>query len=287
MRFTSMSLAQTERAPRGALGDLRSETSIAFAALGFGARQTIAAWPVLMGRCLFYVLIMAVFSALWDTVWAERLSGTHLVSLPEGGLAIYVGVTEWITLSIVSVHLRLEDDIRSGALEPHLTRPRSYLTQKVFEAFGGMLVRMAALGATGLTMLALSGRAAPDASAFAGVAVLGVLGGAIGVLIYALVGLFAFWLRRVLPVLMVMQKMMFLFGGLFAPVTLYPDWLERICLITPFAAHIFYAGYMTLESSVELFAQGLGCAVLWLATLAFACASVWRAGLARLLWEGG
>jgi len=282
-----MSLAQTDRAPRGVLADLRSETSVAAAALGFGARQTIAAWPVLMGRCLFYVLIMAVFSALWDTVWAERLSGTHLVALPEGGLAIYVGVTEWITLSIVSVHLRLEDDIRSGALEPHLTRPRSYLTQKVFESFGGMLVRMGALGVTGLAMLALSGRVAPDASAFAGVAVLGVLGGAIGVLLYALTGLCAFWLRRVLPVLMVVQKMMFLFGGLFAPVTLYPDWLERICLVTPFAAHIFYAGYMTLEPSAALFAQGLGWAALWLAVLALACASVWRAGLARLLREGG
>lgn len=261
--------------------------ALAVASFAIGWRQALAAWPVLLGRCLFFILIMLILSALWDKVADERLAGTLAQTLPPGGLAVYVGVTEWITLSIVSVHLRLEDDIRSGALEPHLTRPKSYLMQRIFEAFGGMCVRLVFLGATGLALLAASGREGPEAAAWPVIALLGVLGAAIGVLLYVLVGLCAFWVRRVLPALLVMQKLMFLAGGLFAPITLYPDWLFRLCEPTPFAAHIFFPGMMALAPSTELAARGLALQAAWIGILSMACVFVWRAGLRRLLREGG
>src|SRR5947209_10678163 len=94
----------------------------ALVALRVGAGQTAAAWPVLGGRCLFYVLIMVVLSALWDRVAAEHVAGA--LALPAGGLAVYVGVTEWLTLSLPAIHLKFEDDIRGGLLEPHLLRPK-------------------------------------------------------------------------------------------------------------------------------------------------------------------
>lgn len=271
------------------LSRARGESAAALAAASFamGWRQALAAWPVMLGRCLFFVLVMIVLAALWDKVAAERLAGTLAQTLPPGGLAIYVGVTEWITLSVVAVHLRLEDDIRSGALEPHLTRPRSYLPQRIYEAFGGMAARLVFLGATGLCLLALSGRAGPDAPTFAVIAVLGALGAAIGVLLYALVGLCAFWVRRVLPALLIMQKLMFLAGGLFAPITLYPDWLYRLCAPTPFAAHVFFPGQMAIAPSLALAAHALVLQLAWLGLLALACALVWSAGLTRLLREGG
>ncbi len=264
-----------------------NEAGLAAASFALGWRQAWTAWPVLLGRCLFYVLIMSVFSALWDKVAAERLPGTLAASLPPHGLALYVGVTEWITLSVVAVHLRLEDEIRSGALEPHLTRPKSYLAQRVFEAFGGMAVRLVALGATALALLALTGREGPSFENLAAIALTGTLGAALGVLLYVIVGLLAFWVRRVLPVLMVMQKLLFLMGGLFAPITLYPDWLYRLCAATPFAAHVFYPGAFTFMPSPALLAEALALQTLWIALIAATCVLIWRAGLARVLREGG
>ncbi len=260
--------------------------SFALASFTLGWRQTLSSWPVLMGRCLFYALIMLVLTALWDKVAAERLPGTLAATLPPGGFALYVGVTEWITLSIVAIHLRFEDDIRNGAVEPHLTRPKSYLAQRLFEAFGGMSVRLIFLGVAGVALLVLAGRAAPAPAAWLAIIVLGFLGAIIGVLLYALVGLCAFWMRRVLPALMIMQKLMFLMGGLFAPITLYPDWLYRICEPTPFAAHVFHPGLMTIAPSAEAFARGLALQILWIAILSLLCAAVWRSGLRRLLTQG-
>jgi ABC-2 type transport system permease protein len=258
----------------------------AFAAYRFGVRQTFAAWPVLAGRAMFYFVIMAVLSSFWDKVTDARLVGTLAVSLPHGALTLYVGVTEWVTLSVAAIHLRLEDDLRSGALEPHLLRPKPYLLQKIAESMGGMTARLIALGAMAIAMLVISRREGPTFAAFPFILVLGVLGSAIGVLLYAIAGLCAFWIRRVLPPYMIVQKLTFVLGGLFAPISLYPAWLFHAAVVTPFAAHTFFPGTEAIAPSASLFVQGLASQLVWLAVLAGIIALIWNAGIRRVLREG-
>jgi len=117
----SMPSLTIEAAAHDRFGALRS----ALAAVRLGAEGAMAGWPVLLGRSAFYVLLMIVLTALWNKVIAERLPGTLVAALPAGGLALYIGVTEWIGLSVPAIHLRLEDDIRSGAVETHLLRPKA------------------------------------------------------------------------------------------------------------------------------------------------------------------
>lgn len=142
-----------------AVVEARRGAGAAWAALRVGAGETLAAWPVLAGRCVFFVILLLVLSALWDKVAAEQLPGTLVYALPAGGLALYIGATEWVTLSLPATHLRLEDDIRSGGLEPHLLRPKSYLVQVLSQNLGAALVRLTVLGITALALLAASGRA--------------------------------------------------------------------------------------------------------------------------------
>ena len=259
----------------------------AWAALRLGAAQTLAGWPVLIGRCLFYVLLMIILTGLWDRVAAEHLAGTLAARTPVGGFGLYVGATEWITLALPALHLRLEDDIRSGALETHLLRPKPYLLQTVSQGLGAVAVRMAFLGVTAIMLLALSGRPWPAPQAFGGVVVLGALGVSVGVLLYTLAGLTAFWVRRTLPFQLIVQKLMFVMGGLFAPITLYPPILRRLSEASPFAAHLYWAGIQAVRPSAALFVRGLAWDVLWLAVLAGACIVLWRAGVAKVLREGG
>lgn len=268
-----------------AVVEARRGASAAWAALRVGAGETLAASPVLAGRCVFFVILLLVLSALWDKVAAEQLPGTLAYALPAGGLALYIGATEWVTLSLPATHLRLEDDIRSGGLEPHLLRPKSYLIQVLSQNLGAAFVRLAALGITALALLAASGRAWPPAEAFPRLLVLGVLGVVVGVLLYALAGLMAFWARRVLPFQLVIQKLMFLLGGLYAPVTLYPPLMEAIAKASPFAAHLYWPAAMTMAP--ELFLIGLGWQLLWIGVLSAACTAIWRAGLAKVLRRGG
>lgn len=267
--------------------EARRAASALLSAFRLGAGQTLAGWPVLVGRCIFYVILLIVLTALWDKVVAERLPGTLAGELPPGGLALYIGVTEWITLALPAVHLRLEDDIRSGGLEPHLLRPKSYLAQMFSQSFGSAAVRLCALGATGLVLLAVSGREPPPLEAFAYIVPLGMLGVVVGILLYALAGLMAFWARRTLPFQLVIQKLMFLLGGLYAPVTLYPPVLEAVAKASPFAAHLYWPSIQAIATSRDGFLTGLAWQGLWIAALSLACLWLWRAGLVKVLREGG
>jgi hypothetical protein len=65
----------------------------AVAAAKLGAVQALTAWPILIGRVVFYLLLLVVLGALWDKVSAEQVTPLA-VTLRPGGLAVYVGVTE-------------------------------------------------------------------------------------------------------------------------------------------------------------------------------------------------
>lgn len=267
--------------------EARRGLAAAALALRVGAGQTLAAWPVLAGRCIFYVILLVVLSALWDKVAAERLPGTLAHALPQDGLALYIGVTEWITLSLPATHLRFEDDIRGGGLEPHLLRPKSYLLQMLAQSLGGALVRLCVLGPTALAMLAVSGRDWPPLQVFAFLPVVGVLGVTVGVLLYTLAGLGAFWARRVLPFQLIIQKLMFLLGGLYAPVTLYPPVMEAAAKTSPFAAHLYWPAALVVEPpTAALFLTGVGWQMAWILVLSAVCALIWRVGLAKVLARG-
>jgi len=276
---STMPIARAEPPAFGAV-------AAALSALALGIRRNLANWPIMMGRALFYLVAMLVLSALWDKVSAQRLPGTLAHLLPAGGLTLYIGVTEWIALSVAAIHLRLEDDIRFGMLEPHLLRPKSYLVQKLAEAMGDSLGRLIGIGAAAVLALVLSGRAAPPPVAFVYVAVLGTFGTAVGVLLMTLVGLSAFWVRRVLPLYLIMQKSLFLLGGLFAPISLYPGWFYHAAIVTPFAATLFVAGDQALAPSPIAFGRGLAAQIVWIVLLSGLIALVWRAGLRKVLREG-
>lgn len=260
-------------------------TASAFTAARLGAAQALAAWPVLIGRVMFYLLILVVLAALWDKVAAEQVTPLARM-LPNGGLAAYVGVTEWVTLSVIAIERRLEDDIRNGGLEPYLLRPQSYLLQRVAPAMGETMVRLVFLGAAGLVAIAMSGRPLPTVGAFLALIVLGSLGCVVGTLLYVLVGLAAFWMRRVLPAMLIVQKLSFLLGGLVAPISLYPDWLFSIAKATPFGAHLYWVAVQTMAPSARLFWIGIGWQIVWSMTLGALCTAVWRAGLRKALREG-
>ncbi len=269
----------TLEAPPPSFAALRS----ALAAVRLGAGGAVAGWPVLLGRSVFYILLMVVLTALWDKVIAERLPGTLVAALPAGGLALYIGVTEWIGLSVPAIHLRLEDDIRSGAVETHLLRPKPYLVQRIAESLGALLVRMAATGAAALVLLTVSGRPWPPLPTLAALLVLGPLGATIGLLLFTIAGLSAFWVRRTMPAFLILQKLLFLLGGLFAPVTLYPGWLTRLAVASPFAAHLYWPASLTITPTAAEMAEALAAQLVWIGLLCALAALIWRAGLRKVL----
>jgi len=106
------------------------------------------------------------------------------------------------------------------------------------------------------------------------------------VMLVALTGLSTFWVRRSLAAYLIMQKLIFLLGGLFAPVTLYPVWLARIAACSPFAAALYWPAVITLQHDTATVVTAFVAVFVWIAILALLCGWIWRAGMRRLLARG-
>ncbi len=258
-----------------------ARTGLAMARIG--AAATLSARAVMLGRTLFYLLVMTILTKFWNAVAAEHAGGS--LNLPSG-IVLYVGIAEWITLSVPAIHLRLEDDIRSGAIEAHLLRPMPYLFGRIGETVGEMIVRLGVLGLGGAIVLLIFGRSDLLPAAWPLIVVAAVLGGAVQVMLIAITGLSTFWVRRSLAAYLIMQKLIFLLGGLFAPVTLYPAWLARIALCSPFAASLYWPAVIVLEPDPRTILSAFVAVVFWMAMLAWVCGCIWRAGVQRLLTRG-
>jgi ABC-2 type transport system permease protein len=114
-----------------------------------------------------------------------------------------------------------------------------------------------------------------------------VLAGLVLLLCNALIGLLAFWLDDVSPLYWLWQKSMFVLGGLFVPLALYPDWLRLVALWSPFSALVSGPGSMAIDPDPKIFAllvlKLVGCALL----AQNALERVMLRGLRRLTVNGG
>jgi len=249
-----------------------------------GMRQTFAQRATWLGRALFLVLILIIFTRLWQAVEAEG----HLQGWSARDLIWYLTLTEWIVMGIPLPHLAIEAEVRSGEIAAVLARPLPYLAAKVAEALGAMVVRMAALGVTGFAAAwVLAGGLPREPLGLLLALPLCFLAGVLGTLCYTLVGLTTFWLGDSTSVSWVFQKLCFLLGGMILPLALYPEWLATFAAWTPFAPLLSGPGRMALGWDPALARTTALLLLLW-TLVALALLRVgWARALRRLDGAGG
>jgi len=203
----------------------------------------------LIGRIVFYCLILLVFSCVWRTIFAAHASAEGRSA--ASSYVWYLVVTEWIMLSQPSLHLEIESDVRSGDVAYQLARPLSYVGAKLAEGVGDLFLRMTILAPFGLLYGRLFSGQWVGAGALALCALVGVVAALVLLVSYAGIGLCAFWLHDCMPVYLVWQKLLFVLGGLMVPLSLYPEWLRALALRLPFASILYGPGQLVLHPSPE------------------------------------
>lgn len=203
---------------------------MAFARLGF--RQARAEPGELLGRALFFVLILAVFSSIWRAV-AE--SGGATGQQPNEMLW-YLAVTEWVLMSAPLVQFQIEDDIRRGDVAYQIARPASWLGAQLAHGLGALVVRAPTLLiVAGVTAWSVAGPPKHPVQLGIGIA-LGLMASMVVTLFHVGIGVAAFWLGDVAPAYWIWQKLLFVLGGLLLPLQFYPAMFVRIARLTPFPA---------------------------------------------------
>ena len=207
------------------------------------ARQRLEERAVLWGRVLFYYIILLVFARLWEALLGSEPQGATRAGSRVAGRPShyiwYLAVTEWIILSQPLLHLEIETDIRAGVVGQTLSRPVSFVSGKLAEAWGEVAVRLIVLGASGLLFARALGAEWPEPSSLVLAALAGVLASVVMTLALAAIGLSAFWVTDTTSVYLIWQKLCFVLGGLMLPLSIYPAWLRSIAEWSPFAALLF------------------------------------------------
>jgi ABC-2 type transport system permease protein len=183
----------------------------------------------------------------------------------------------------------LHERIRSGEVAVDLARPVDLLPRDLAERYGSALYYLGTRGvviyAAGLLFYGL----APPLSCVLLLAPLSLaLAIAVSGALWYLANAAAFWSQHAMGALHVTMLALVFFGGLEIPLAFYPDWLRALCDALPFRA-AFYTPVALVTGHLaggEL-ARALGHQVLWLAALLGCARAVERAGLRRLVIQGG
>jgi len=233
------------------------------------ARHALSERGELYGRMAFFAVVLGVFSALWRAV-AE--AGMPIATEP-GRLVWYLAATEWIVLSVPQLHVEIQEDVRRGDIAYHLPRPVSYVGSMLAQAAGTLSVRLPIMALTACVCAYLFTGRAPPLAALLTFAVFAVAATLLASALYVGIGLLAFWLSDVSPIYWVVQKALFVLGGMMLPLELYPRWLQSVAHFTPFPALLAGPAQLVLRASepgeVLILAARLG---------------AWSVFVAMLLW---
>jgi len=254
---------------------------LAFAKLGF--RQALAEPGELLGRALFFVLILGVFSSVWRAV-AE--SG-GVAGRQPAEMLWYLAVTEWVLMSAPLVQFQMEEDIRRGDVAYEITRPASWLGARLAHGLGALAVRAPVLLV--VAFAAAWSVAGPPARP-AGLAValaIGSIASMVVTLFHVGIGVAAFWLGDVAPAYWIWQKLLFVLGGLMLPLECYPAFIQRAAAFTPFPSLLTAPASFVLGTHFMTPGALAGRLVIWSIAIALGVTWIFGRAVSTVTINGG
>jgi len=234
---------------------------------------------------IFLILILFIFSQLWKTVLG---AGGEMAGLNGTRMLWYMVFTEVIALSTPGSHYLVSEEVRSGDIAYKLVRPYSYTLYYFAAHCGEFVVRFV----TNLTIGALfahltMGPLAVEWAKIGWVMLAFVLSLIINFLVSFSLALLAFWLEDNRPFFWILNKMVFIFGGLFVPVEAYPEGLRRISYLLPLRYSFSAPARLVVHFDYDFLRQMLAGQFVWTLILAVLVAAMFRKGVRRVHVHGG
>lgn len=156
-------------------------------------------------------------------------------------------------LKLRAISKEIMRDVKTGNIEVLFSKPISYLSYKMWWQIGSGLYSFLVI--TFLAMIALffivGFPPTMTISIFIPTLILTFLCGVIlSLFLYAIVGLLSFWIEDINPVFWIVDKAVMILGGSYLPVALFPAFMYKIALYSPFGAsqfvsHTVYENWQT------------------------------------------
>jgi len=249
------------------------------------SRDQLIYLPSFLARNIFFVVVMFVFFSLWRAVFgtSSTVAGFTVVQM-----LWYLSFTEAIELSQSRIFIPISEEVKDGTVAYSLNRPYSYVFFWISRAMGENLVKVVPLLAEGFVLaLILVGPLPGYVHALPVGLVAVVLGVLMGASLQMIIGLLAFWFEEVMPFWWIIQKLVFVIGGMFIPIDVYPDWLQRISRYTPFAFAAYWPATVFVDFTPERVITTIVGQVAYIAIFFGIALAMFRVAVKRLHAHGG
>ena len=242
-------------------------------AFRLGWSETWAQRSALLGTCALYAVIVSAWASLYRLLPLGTLTRA---SFGYTQVVWYLALTELVAFAIGHAYRQIQDEILDGSLAAHLVRPVGYVAVTGAQELGRMTAKIAVMALPAAALAYALAREVP----FEIVSVLPLAaslaaGAACLLAAQIVVGLSTAWLGTARPTFFIVQKLIFVLGGIVLPLDAYPPVLARMAWFTPFPAMLYAPASLALDSSPTHVVAVLGLQVFWLsvALLALGAAS--------------
>lgn len=268
----------------------------AFAA-GVRRARTLYGWLLVTSVRRRDLVVSAAFSSVLIAIITAVLGGLWIAALPGGSriagydaveMVWYLAVAEAVVNGVDQrLMVRIGEDLRRGDLETELLRPVVAVWMLVSRELGRSVMRFA------LSMPACVGVAwllvgpPPSWAGLLVVALAGPLATVVQMLLIILFASSALWIGDTTAAWFLMQKLVFLLGGMLLPLEVWPGASGAVLAALPFGAAAYTPARLAVHPSLEVGAALVALQLAWIAALACAAAWAWGAGERRLVRGGG
>ena len=251
----------------------------------YAARDQLVYLPAFLIRNIFFVLILFIFYSLWRVIYA----GSELIAgLTMTQALWYLTFTETVELGKARFFTQIQREVKDGTVAYTLIRPYSYVLYYLVRGIGEGIVKMAPLLSIGFIVAFLLTGPLPGYLSALPAGILLIAGGYVLTALWQiLIGLLAFWFEEVSPFYWILQKLVFVLGGMFFPIDFFPSWLQGISKTLPFAFSAYWPAYTMVNFSTDVFLNALVGQAAYILLLGGASFLVFHLGRLRVHAQGG
>lgn len=195
-----------------------------------------------------YVGLIVVLSGLYRMTPFETLENAE--HLTFASVVWYMTITELVAIAVWTQYREVREEVLSHQIAGRFVLPLSYHRIKAGEWLGRTsrsMIEFSLLGT--LVAWLLTGGFSPGLASLPLLAVSLFLSVIIFNNIHMMIGLTEVWGAHSRPAFLIMQKLLFLLGGLLIPLDIYPQWLQKIAWATPFPAILYGPGSFAFGKS--------------------------------------
>lgn len=180
-------------------------------------------------------------------------------------------------------------DIQTGNVEILFSKPISYLSYRMWWQVGSGIYSFVVI--TILAAVALIFIIGLPPTMTIGIFIPTLIltffcGATLSLFLFAIVGLLAFWIEDANPVIWVVDKSVMILGGSYLPVALFPAFMYKIALYSPFGASLFVT-HAVYESWQTNWHKLVGIQLFWIVLLGLVVYFMFERAKQRVSVNGG